>query len=300
MIDIIIPAYNSSDSIIGTLASIAIQRIKDKAKIYIIDDCSSDDYSKVLSLFEDKLDITYIRLDKNMGPGYARQVGIDSSNSEYIVFIDSDDQFYNCYSLELLYDSINDNTFDMVMGYYYIESDSGRELVDKIHIGGCLHGKIYRRKHLVDNNIRFNNSRYSEDNSFHTLFSYTSNNFAFIEEIIYVYKYNSLSLTNNKDKFIKINCSYLHNMLWVINNLEKRKIDKKDIIHILINSYVYIYNVVKDNKNKDFSKLYKYCASYEEKYIEYEKYIDDDLLLSYMSPKDLLGFKKFRKKFKSR
>ena len=91
MIDIIIPAYNSSDSIIGTLASIAIQRIKDKAKIYIIDDCSSDDYSKVLSLFEDKLDITYIRLDKNMGPGYARQVGIDSSNSEYIVFIDSDE-----------------------------------------------------------------------------------------------------------------------------------------------------------------------------------------------------------------
>ncbi len=308
MIDIIIPTYNSQKTIIETLASIAIQRIKDKIKIYIIDDCSDTDYEKEISLFKNELDITYIRNEKNMGPGASRQIGIDNSNSEYIVFIDSDDQFYNCYSLELLFNHINDNKLDIVMGYFYIESVDKTFLATESYINGCLHGKIYRREHIIANNIRFNNSRYSEDNSFNSLATNTSNKVELINKIVYVYKNNQNSLTKDKTKKLKMECSYLHNMLWLVNNLEKRNVELYKIVDILTNSYAYIYRVMKINKNKNYNKLYVYCYGYEKKFKEYEKYISEDFIYECLNfqvncdkllrKKILDDFKKFRAKFK--
>ena len=96
MIDIIIPAYNAHDTIYKALMSISLQVIKDKLKVYIIDDCSDKPYDYLKEDFND-LDITIKRLDKNVGPGKARQYGIDHSNNPYIMFCDSDDYLYNPY-----------------------------------------------------------------------------------------------------------------------------------------------------------------------------------------------------------
>lgn len=299
MIDIIIPVYNS-DSLVEALASVAIQRIKDRVKVYLIDDCSTMDYSKVLSLFEDKLNISYFKLDKNMGPGYARQFGIDNSNGEYIVFMDSDDQLYNCYSLEILYDSIHENNFDVVLGYYYMEDENGCFLADESYMGGCLHGKIYRRSHLVKNNIRFNNSRYSEDNSFNTLALATASNSTIINNIVYVYKNNVNSITKDKNKFLFIHSSYLHNMLWVVTELEKRKTGEDVILNILPFAYSFIFRLVRDNPRRDFSKLYLCCAKFESKYKQFEKVIPKDYVNKYIGEANLVEFEEFRKNFRSR
>ena len=307
MIDIIIPVYNSHKTIVETLSSVAIQKLKDKVKVYIIDDCSEKDYEKELMPFKDILDIKYTKLNKNMGPGYARQYGIEISDSEYIIFLDSDDQLYNYYSLDLLYNYINENELDVVMGYYYIEENNNRFLSTESHIYGCLHGKVYRRKYLVDNNIKFNNSRYSEDNSFNSTAVLTTNKTMIIDNIVYVYRNNKDSLTKSNN-LVKIHCSYLHNMLWLINNLEKRKVEKEIIITVLVNSYAYIYKEVKANNKIRFNKLYIYCSKFEEKFKEYEKDITEDFIfecLDYqlncgnlMRKTIIKDFNKFRKKFK--
>ena len=103
MIDIIITAYNAHKTIVKTLLSIEKQTLKKLVKVYIIDDHSQKDYNYLLELFENKLDITIIRNEKNLGPGLSRQKGLDISKNEYIVFIDSDDVFYNKHSLANLY-----------------------------------------------------------------------------------------------------------------------------------------------------------------------------------------------------
>ena len=278
MIDIIIPVYNSQKTIAKTLASIVIQKIRNNTKVYIVDDCSTGNYDKELAPFKDILDITYIRLDKNMGPGYARQVGIDNSSSDYIVFIDSVDQFYNYYSLYMLYSYITLNNADIVMGYYYVEENNKKFLSDDSYIYSTLHGKIYRRKHLEDHNIRFNNSRYSEDNSFNTLAIYTSNNVLLIDNIISVYTSNESSLTNTRKNLIKMHSSYLHNALWVINKFEKLNIDQNVILSILLNSYVYIFKITRQNPDVNFGKLFLCCYKYEEKYKKYENLIPDDII----------------------
>ena len=66
MIDIIITAYNAHKTIVKTLLSIEKQTLKKLVKVYIIDDHSQKDYNYLLELFENKLDITIIRNEKNL------------------------------------------------------------------------------------------------------------------------------------------------------------------------------------------------------------------------------------------
>lgn len=79
MVDIIIPAYNAHKTISKALLSICMQTIKDKINVYIIDDCSDHDYKKIINKFKDRINITQYKLDKNSGPGVARQYGLDHS-----------------------------------------------------------------------------------------------------------------------------------------------------------------------------------------------------------------------------
>ena len=82
MIDIIIPAYNSHKTIVNTLLSINMQTIKDKVNVYIINDNSNKNYDEEVMLFKNRLNIQSIDIDKNCGPGNARNVGLNSSKGE--------------------------------------------------------------------------------------------------------------------------------------------------------------------------------------------------------------------------
>ena len=86
MIDIIIPAYNSHTTIERTLFSIASQKNVDDLNVYIVNDASENDYSKQVEYFKKYMSIKELKLKNNVGPGLARQFGVDKSNSEYIVF----------------------------------------------------------------------------------------------------------------------------------------------------------------------------------------------------------------------
>ena len=98
MIDIVIPAYNAHKTIKKTLLSIMMQVNIDEINVYLIDDFSDYGYEKEINLFKDKMNINLFRLNKNRGPGFARQYGIEKSKAEYIIFMDSDDCFYDCFS----------------------------------------------------------------------------------------------------------------------------------------------------------------------------------------------------------
>lgn len=60
-------------------------------EILIINDGSTEDDSPLVELFSSRANVTYIKLQKNVGPGEARNVGIKSAKGRYIAFLDSDD-----------------------------------------------------------------------------------------------------------------------------------------------------------------------------------------------------------------
>lgn len=72
MIDVIIPAYNSQDTIIRTLSSIAMQLNRNRLKVTIVND-GGNNYKDIVDTFSKIIDVREIGYEENRGPGYARQ-----------------------------------------------------------------------------------------------------------------------------------------------------------------------------------------------------------------------------------
>ena len=89
-IDIILPNFNSSDSIKETIKSIIDQTFKNW-KLIIVDDCSDKKTKTILKKFSKNKKIKIFWLKKNKGAGYCRNYAIKKSKSPYLAFIDSDD-----------------------------------------------------------------------------------------------------------------------------------------------------------------------------------------------------------------
>ena len=89
-IDIILPNFNSSDSIKETIKSIIDQTFKNW-KLIIVDDCSDEKTKTKLKKFSKNKKIKIFWLKRNKGAGYCRNYAIKKSKSPYLAFIDSDD-----------------------------------------------------------------------------------------------------------------------------------------------------------------------------------------------------------------
>ena len=141
-------------------------------KEIIIDDCSEKDYNEIYNLFKDRIQIKLYRLGENKGPGYARQYGLNKSKSDYIIFMDSDDCFYDYSSAEYLQQCIDNEEFDVGVGKL---AEYHCNKIYEYTVGfDVLHAKVYRRSFLKLNNIIFPDMYNSEDLSFNNLVSFIS------------------------------------------------------------------------------------------------------------------------------
>lgn len=277
MIDVIIPVYNSRDSIVKCLSSICFQTISNLVNVYIIDDYSTDDYEDVVLFFSDKLNIKYFKLEKNGGPGVARQFGLDNSNGRYICFLDSDDFFINCFSLESMYNALSDRDDAIVYGYTIIEEENG--YYRRLNNEGSLHGKMFCRKVIDDYNLKFYPGYNHEDLSFYLLYLAANVEKIYIDDSVYFYTHNEESITNNSKSYdLEKSGKYVDNIVWYVENCEKRNFDKVEVASNIYYALVILYNIYNenyDNENvelliKDSKKLYLLCKKYND-------YLNDDL-----------------------
>jgi len=96
-ISVIIPMYNSRETIVACVESVVVQIYSGCIDIIVIDDGSSDDGLSVLknafiSLPENR--ILTILNKENGGVSSARNMGVKAAKSEWIAFLDSDDIWY--------------------------------------------------------------------------------------------------------------------------------------------------------------------------------------------------------------
>lgn len=91
LISVIIPLYNKQDSILRTLKSVLLQSYK-KIEIIIIDDGSTDNS---LNVVKNVIDIRLRIISKgNGGVSSARNLGVEESKGEWILFLDADDYLH--------------------------------------------------------------------------------------------------------------------------------------------------------------------------------------------------------------
>jgi len=94
IVSIITPSYNSLKFIAKTINSVLDQTYQEWEMI-IIDDCSSDASIDIIEKYiENDNRIKCIKLEKNVGPANARNVGIQEAKGKYIAFLDSDDIWF--------------------------------------------------------------------------------------------------------------------------------------------------------------------------------------------------------------
>jgi len=107
-IDVVIPVYNSQDTVVECVNSILTQHIPDKwdINIIVVDDASTDKSAKLITKhFGGK--ITLIRNIVNSGRARTRNTGTSCSEGEIVVFLDSDCIFENQSVLERYLELIN-------------------------------------------------------------------------------------------------------------------------------------------------------------------------------------------------
>jgi glycosyltransferase involved in cell wall biosynthesis len=90
-VSVIIPTFNRPTLLAQAVRSVLNQTCR-ALEIIIIDNGSDPEHLSELSRIENSYDsINLVRLQSNKGPGYARNIGIEKSNGDWILFLDDDD-----------------------------------------------------------------------------------------------------------------------------------------------------------------------------------------------------------------
>lgn len=184
MISIIIPVYNVERYLSRCISSVL--DLKTDFEIILINDGSTDDSGNMCNLWAEKDSRICVIHQDNRGLSVARNVGIQASTGEYIMFLDSDD-FLDSNETEKMLLNINSKV-EILMGLYrsYYED---RDYYENEHsdIFLTMHGKtrmdtflknipadgrscymlawrfIIKRKFLIDNKLFFLPGIYHED-----------------------------------------------------------------------------------------------------------------------------------------
>lgn len=254
MIDVIIPAYNSQDTIVRTLSSIAMQLNRDELKVTIVND-GGKDYKDLVNTFKPLLNIQEIGYEENKGPGYARQYGVDHTDGEFITFIDADDTFYEACSLSLLSKPMKDTSAKFIISPFI---QIGKEPMMQGPMNANLvwvFGHMYRRSFLKEHNIRMTPTRANEDVGYNTMCNLIAQHemgpeggkiFAMPT---YEWHYNEVSITRRgQDEYEYGICTpgYIYNLHHAYDVAQREGVTMKEIaagaLEVAFSCFIY-YNV---------------------------------------------------------
>ena len=191
-ISIVMPIYNVEEYLKEALNSILNQSIDHRhLEVIMVNDNSSDKSGEIIDQYcNDYNNFKAIHLSENSGsPGKPRNIGIDASKGQYLMFFDPDD-YYAPDACEILYDKISSKSADIVSTQFYFLFENyttpcGTPLGDweevelkKIdddenffRLAPAIWSKIYNKKFIKNNKIRFIENDWAEDLEFniHTL-----------------------------------------------------------------------------------------------------------------------------------
>lgn len=201
-LSIIIPRYKETEKeIFPLLSSINGQVGIDFSDIEVIIATDGKESTKLdqnfLRLFE--FSIRQVNLEKNSGPGVARQTGLDHAHGEYVMFCDADDTIYNVGVLKALMQEAELTATDMLSSSWLeeiLDDNDNYIYMEHPQENTWLHGKLFRRQFLIQNNIRFHDTlRIHEDSYFLCIAADLAERNRHMPITSYVWKYQPDSIT---------------------------------------------------------------------------------------------------------
>ena len=113
VISVIVPIYNTEAYLEECLENLIHQTLKD-IEILCIDDGSTDGSLQILERYACLDSRIKIFKQNNLGPGAARNIGLEQATGDYLMFCDSDD-VYNLHACKEMHQAMINNSVDLVM-----------------------------------------------------------------------------------------------------------------------------------------------------------------------------------------
>ena len=152
-LDIIIPAYHAEKKLQQTIFSFGAEYCYHF--IIIVDGPDGVDYLKELKIFNGIHDIKIYTLEKNCGPGMARNAGIQLAERELITFIDAGDTLVGTIQFNnYLKQAIEHPDYYMLSAAHYEEREDSLQNIAPAH--NRMHGKIFRNEFIKKYHLQFN------------------------------------------------------------------------------------------------------------------------------------------------
>lgn len=258
---IIIPIYNVEQYITKCIESVLNQTYTNY-EIILVDDGSKDNSGNICDDFAKNNDFIKVIHKKNGGLSDARNVGLENSVGDYVIFLDSDDFWIDCHFLEnisklegdidlIIFNSFKcyDNDyqrrprFQIDKDFQKFDNIKKREYVVQNNIyKACAWDKVIKREILFDNSIFFPLNMLSEDMIWAGNLLMNVKNIQVYDEVVYAYRQRNNSISK------KVNQKHLDDIYKQISTGIKNE-----------NELIYTYYA------------YEYCILYMYSYISKDK-----------------------------
>lgn len=208
-LSIIIPVYNAQRWVPQCLECLAGQTLESYEAVFV-DDCSTDSTADMLeaaAVGDPRIKV--FRLERNGGPGPARNAGIDLACGECLCFLDADDRYGSADYLKALCDAIDESGLSVAAARFANEREGGAVERDfpedglywgySLHESGPLpfdrfqfdygfHRFAFKRSLFCDGANRFPSLRYYEDPLFLARILHQAGSFYALPDQEYLYR----------------------------------------------------------------------------------------------------------------
>lgn len=221
MVTIIIPLYNVEEYVRDSILS-AFNQDYSEIEYILVDDCSTD---RTMEIVNDIVkfhfrsnSIKIIHHDTNLGLSAARNTGLQNAKGEFVFFMDSDDTIVpNCITKH--YEAICKLDADFTVANIQLEGAKSihikpiPSIVEDMspfesylkkmwNVSAC--NKLYKRSFLMDNFLSFKPGLFHEDVLWSYFIANKSHKIALVNQITYLYKIHSGSITTRKNNHRKL------------------------------------------------------------------------------------------------
>jgi glycosyltransferase involved in cell wall biosynthesis len=301
-ISIIIPVYNSQNTIKSAIRSIQNQNMID-IEIILINDFSMDNSLKIIENLQKKDSrIKIMNNQKNMGILYSRCIGVLKSKGKYILNLDNDDMFFDEDVFDRLYQEAEKGRFDIISfmevqgNNYYINSENMKDGICTHHPDGLtvyqpelsyyplfkndkfkfvdihIWGKLFKTLVYKKAVILLGKKRYSVFNTINediiALFAIcnVAQSYKYIRKYGLFHFYNSRTASRMATKGHKINMRiFFSDVVFDISKNNNKKYAAILIIRLGSRHYKFSNNKTKENLFSVIKKILN-CKFIEEKY----------------------------------
>ena len=288
-LEILIPQYKETEDVIAPLLkSLEIQQqvdVKNDLGVIIANDGSdvllSDEFINSFPF-----EVKYLKCE-HRGVSATRNACLDAATAEYVMFCDADDMFYNMCGLWMIFREMANGGFN-AMSSVFIEETMDPNTKEHTYINRemdstFVHGKIYNRQFLLDNNIRWNDKlTIHEDSYFNCLAQKMAGDVKYCQQSFYLWKWRDESVCRHDPKYIlKTYNNMLDSNTALVNEFLSRQRMPEAQFYATTMIFDAYFMMNKDEWLNQENQEYRYATE-----IRFKKYYNDFKMLFESIPKE--------------